>query len=221
MDLPTGRPFAAFLFDMDGTLLNSIASANRWWQAWAERHGLDFAQIKPTMHGMRAVETIRRWAPDLDIEQEYAALTQAEMDDVGDVDAISGAEAFLRTLPPDRWALVTSAPRLLALRRLGAAGLPEPALLVTADDVAHGKPAPDCFLMAARKLGVAPNDCLVWEDAAAGIAAAEAAGMAVVVIGATHETPMETPHPVIGGYDDLEVLVREDGALQLAVRVSV
>ncbi len=219
-DLPTGRPFAAFLFDMDGTLLNSIASANRCWQTWAERHGLDFAQIKPTMHGVRAVETIHRWAPHLDVAHEYAALTQAEMDDVGDIDAIDGAEAFLRALPPGRWALVTSAPRLLALRRLEAAGLPEPALLITADDVAHGKPAPDCFLMAARKLGVAPADCLVWEDAPAGIAAAEAAGMAVVVIGATHEVPMQTPHPVIGGYDDLEVLVGEDGTLKLAIRDS-
>jgi sugar-phosphatase len=218
MDLPTGRRFAAFLFDMDGTLLNSIASANRCWQIWAERHGLDFTQIKPTMHGVRAVETIGRWAPHLDIEQEYAALTQAEMDDVGDIDAISGAAAFLAALPPDRWALVTSAPRLLALRRLEAAGLPEPALLVTADDVANGKPAPDCFLLAAAKLDVAPEDCLVWEDAPAGIAAAEAAGMAVVVIGATHETPMRTPHPVIAGYDDLEVFF-EDGTLRLAVRV--
>jgi sugar-phosphatase len=219
-DLPTGRPFAAFLFDMDGTLLNSIASANRCWQAWAERHGLDFAQIKPTMHGMRAVETIRRWAPHLDVEFEHAALTQAEMDDVDGIDAISGAEAFLRALPRDRWALVTSAPRLLALRRIEAAGLPVPPVLVTADDVERGKPAPDCFLKAAEILGVAPEDCLVWEDAPAGIAAAEAAGMAVVVIGATHEVPMRTPHPVIGGYDDLEVLVGEDGTLRLVVRTS-
>jgi sugar-phosphatase len=219
-DLPIGRSFAAFLFDMDGTLLNSIESANRCWQAWAEGHGLDFAQIKPTMHGMRAIETIRRWAPHLNDEQEYAALTQAEMDDIGGIDAISGAAAFLAALPRDRWALVTSAPRLLALRRLESAGLPEPALLVTADDVAHGKPAPDCFLLAAEKLGFAPQDCLVWEDAAPGIAAAEAAGMAVVVIGATHETPMQTPHPVVPGYDDLAVLVDETVALRLAVRTD-
>lgn len=218
--LPTGRTFAAFLFDMDGTLLDSIASANRCWQQWAESHGLDFALIKPGMHGMRAVETIRRWGPHLDVEAEYAALTQAEMDDMDDVLAISGADAFLRALPPDRWALVTSAPRALALRRIAAAGLIDPPLLITADDVAHGKPAPDCFLMAADALGVAPEQCLVWEDAAAGIAAAEAAGMAVVVIGATHASPMDTPHPVIAGYDDLEVLLNNDGQLQLAVRAA-
>jgi sugar-phosphatase len=217
-NLPTDRSFAAFLFDMDGTLLDSIASANRCWRQWAEGHGLDFAQIQPTMHGMRAVETIRRWAPHLDVATEYAALTQAEMDDMDDVVAISGADLFLRALPRDRWALVTSAPRQLAERRIAAAGLIDPPLLVTADDVAHGKPAPDCFLLAAQRLGVAPAQCLVWEDAAAGIAAAEAAGMGVVVIGATHSVPMDTPHPVIAGYDDLEVGVRPDGSLQLAVR---
>src|SRR5438132_1596270 len=110
-DLPTGRDFAAFLFDMDGTLLDGIASANRCWRRWAEGHGLDFALIQPTMHGMRAVETIRRWGPHLDLDEEYAALVQAELDDMDDVVAIRGADAFLRTLPVDRWALVTSAPR--------------------------------------------------------------------------------------------------------------
>jgi len=217
-DLPTGRDFAAFLFDMDGTLLNSIESANRAWAKWAAGHGLDFEPIRATMHGMRAVETIRRWAPaHLDIEHEAALLTQAEIDDVDDIVAISGADAFLRALPQERWALVTSAPRLLALRRIEAAGLPPPPLLISADDVSHGKPAPDCFLKAAETLGVPPQQCLVWEDAPAGIAAAEAAGMAVIVIGATHTHPLKTEHPVIGGYDDLEVAITP-GGLQLAVR---
>jgi sugar-phosphatase len=220
-DLPTGRTFAAFLFDMDGTLLDSIASAIRAWSRWAEGHGVDFEEMRHLMHGMRAVETIRRWGPaHLDVEAEAQALTEAEMDDVGDVVAISGAQAFLAALPPDRWALVTSAPRRLALRRIEAAGLPVPPLLVTADDVARGKPQPDCFLKAAELLGAPPAECLVWEDAPAGIAAAEAAGMEVVVIGATHSRPLDTPHPVIGGYDDLEVLVEPSGTLRLAIRDS-
>lgn len=217
-DLPTGRPFAAFLFDMDGTLLNSIPSAIRAWSAWAARHGVDFEEMRQHMHGMRAVETIRRWGPaHLDVEAEYEALTIAEMEDVHDITAISGAEAFLAALPADRWALVTSAPRNLALVRIAAAGLPVPPLLVTADDVTNGKPAPDCFLMAAEKLGVAAQDCLVWEDAPAGIAAAKAAGMACIVIGATHTYPIETDNPVIQGYDALEVLIEPGRGLQLAV----
>jgi len=220
-DLPTKRTFAAFLFDMDGTLLNSIESANRAWSAWAEQHGVDFEEMRKHMHGMRAVETIRRWGPaHLDVEAEYEALTIAEMEDVHDITAISGAEAFIRALPADRWALVTSAPRRLALRRIEAAGLPLPPVLVTADDVAHGKPAPDCFLMAAEILNAPPQDCLVWEDAPAGIAAAEAAGMACIVVGATHERPMDTRHPVIPGYDALEVLVEPGRGLQLAIRDS-
>lgn len=220
-DLPTGRRFAAFLFDMDGTLLDSIASANRAWSGWAARHDVDFEEMRKHMHGMRAVETIRRWGPaHLDVEAEYEALTLAEMEDVHDIAAISGAAPFLNALPPERWALVTSAPRNLALRRIAAAGLPVPPLLVTADDVAHGKPAPDCFLMAAKMLRVAPEDCLVWEDAPAGIAAADAAGMACVVIGATHTHPVETRNPVIPGYDALEVLLGDDGTLQLAVQSS-
>jgi mannitol-1-/sugar-/sorbitol-6-phosphatase len=217
-DLPTGRDFAAFLFDMDGTLLNSIPSANRAWSKWAARHGVDFEEMCKHMHGMRAVETIRRWGPaHLDVEAEYEALTMAEMEDVHDITAISGAEAFLAALPADRWALVTSAPRNLALRRIEAAGLPVPPLLVTADDVANGKPAPDCFLMAAKLLGVPPEDCLVWEDAPAGIAAAKAAGMACIVIGATHTHPIDTDNPVIAGYDALEVLIEPGKGLQLAV----
>lgn len=221
-DLPTKRTFAAFLFDMDGTLLNSIESANRAWSAWAEQHGVDFEEMRKHMHGMRAVETIKRWGPaHLDVEAEYEALTIAEMDDVHDITAISGAEAFLQALPADRWALVTSAPRNLALRRIEAAGLPVPPLLVTADDVTNGKPAPDCFLMAAKLLGVPPEDCLVWEDAPAGIAAAKAAGMACIVISATHVHPIETDNPKIPGYDALEVLVEPGKGLQLAIRDNV
>jgi sugar-phosphatase len=121
----------------------------------------------------------------------------------------------LQSLPPDRWAVVTSAPRALAVRRLDAAGLPVPPVLVTAEDVERGKPSPDGFLMAAGALGFAAGDCLIWEDAPAGIAAAEAAGGTVIVVGATHATPMKTPHPVITGYEDLTVTVVDTGDLTL------
>ncbi|NKI95978.1 HAD-IA family hydrolase [Rhizobacter sp. SG703] len=213
------RHFAAFLFDMDGTILSSIAAAERVWAAWAARHGLDVAAFLPTIHGRRAVETIRQLAlPGVDVQAEADEITRREIDDVAGIEAIAGAARFLGRLPPDRWAIVTSAPRALARRRIEAAGLPLPAVLVASEDVANGKPAPDAFRLAAQRLGVAAVDCLVFEDAPAGIAAAEAAGAAIVVITATHSHPIETPHPRLADYDAVTTTPGASGAMRLAAR---
>ncbi|TIP27440.1 MAG: HAD family hydrolase [Mesorhizobium sp.] len=212
-----GRKFAALLFDMDGTVVNSIAAAERVWADWARRQDLDVAAFLPTIHGVRAVETIARLAlPGVDPMREAEALLQAEMADIDGILPIAGAAAFLASLPAERWAIVTSAPRELALLRIAAAGIPLPAILVAAGDVSCGKPAPDCFRLAAERLGVDARDCLVFEDAPAGIAAAEAAGAAVVVISATHQHPLPTPHAAITGYDGLGVTVDEQGWVVLA-----
>jgi len=206
------RGFAAFLFDMDGTILTSIVAAERVWAAWALGHGLDVEAFLPTIHGVRSVETVRRLAlPGVDPETEAAAITQAEIEDVEGIEAIAGAAAFLAALPADRWAIVTSAPRELAVRRLAAAGLPTPSVMIAAEDVEQGKPAPDCFLLAADRLGVPARECLVFEDTAAGIAAAEAAGAAVVVITATHTHPLATPHFGVAGYDALAMAMSPAG----------
>jgi mannitol-1-/sugar-/sorbitol-6-phosphatase len=213
------RGFAAFLFDMDGTLINSIASANRVWRHWADSHGIEPELVLRMMHGVRAVDTIRRLnIAGLDPEREADVVTQAEIADVGGITAIEGAPAFLRELPTNRWAIVTSAPRVLAVRRLAAAGIPTPEVFVTADDVTQGKPAPECYLLAARLLGVAAPDCLVWEDTSAGVAAAEAAGAAVMVISATHSHPIETSHPIVLNYEGLTTTIDDSGALILNER---
>jgi len=210
------RAFAAFLFDMDGTLLSSIACAERVWARWAVRHGVDVASFLPTIHGMRAVETVRRLdLPGVDPVAEAAVILAEEMDDVDGIAAIAGVAAFLGALPADRWAVVTSAPRALALRRIAAAGLPVPPLIIAAEDVADGKPAPDCFLLAASRLGVSARDCLVFEDAPAGIAAAEAAGASVLVITATHAHPLRTRHPGVGDYAAFAPRIEAGGALRL------
>ena len=211
-----GRSFAAFLFDMDGTLLSSILAAERVWARWARKHGLDVDAFLPTIHGKRSVDTVRMAnVAGVDPEAEAAWITSEEMLDVEGVHEIAGAKAVLAALPAGRWAVVTSAPRLLALRRLEAAGLPAPPLMIAAEDVARGKPAPDPFLLAARQLGVEIADCLVFEDAPAGIAAAEAAGATIVVINATHAHPMDTPHPQVAGYDELVVTVSPSGGLEI------
>jgi mannitol-1-/sugar-/sorbitol-6-phosphatase len=211
-----GRPYAAFLFDMDGTLINSIAAANEVWTQWAHVHGLEPERVLRNMHGVRAIDTIRELnVPGMAVEHEADLLTQAEIAAVDGIVAIRGALALLRSLPENRWAVVTSAPRDLATRRLTVAGIPTPQVLVTAEDVTRGKPAPDCYLLAARRLDVDARDCLAWEDAPAGIGAAEAAGADVIVISATHDEPMQTHHPIVVDYDGMTATFDSDGMLLL------
>lgn len=210
------RAFAAFLFDMDGTVLNSIAAAERIWSAWAVRHGVEVETFLPTIHGARAIDTITRLnLPGVDAEQQAAFITAAEIEDVEGIVEIPAAAAFLNGLPKDRWAMVTSAPRDLALRRMAAAGIPEPAVMITAEDVKAGKPDPSGYLLAANKLGVEPADCLIFEDATVGIQAAEAAGAALMVITTTHQHPIETAHATLPSYDAISVRVDSEGLLRL------
>jgi sugar-phosphatase len=206
------QAFAAFLFDMDGTLLSSIKAAERVWGRWAGRHGLDVDAFLPTIHGKRTEETIRALAlPGVDPVLEAASITRAEIEDVAGVEAIRGVADFLSSLPRERWAIVTSAPRLLAEARIAAAGLPVPDVLVAAEDVERGKPAPDPFLLGARKLGVAPGACLVFEDTLAGLQSATAAGMASIVVTATHAHPLETDVADVPDYEELRAVIETDG----------
>ncbi|MHA6685774.1 HAD-IA family hydrolase [Mesorhizobium sp. A556] len=211
-----GRKFAAFLFDMDGTILDSSRVASRIWSEWAVRQGLDVEAFMPTIAGVRAIETIARLAlPGIDAAYEADEITRAEIADVEGIHAIDGALAFLAALPPHHWAIVTSSPRELARRRLEAVGIPVPAVIVTGEDVSRGKPAPDCFQLGAKRLGVDVRDCLVFEDAPAGIEAAEAAGAAVAVITASHRDRYETRHPTFADYTGLKAVADADGGIWL------
>ena len=214
--LPT-RAYDAFLFDMDGTLITSTAAAERVWAAWGRRHGLDLDVFMPTIHGVRAMDTIRRQnLPDIDLQAEVDWVTRSEIEDTDGVTEVPGASAFVATLPPDRWAVVTSASPELAAARLKAAGVTPPALVVTAHDVERGKPDPAGFRLAAERLGFRVEDCLVFEDAVAGIAAAEAAPADLVVITAAHPHPLETPHPTLDGYEGVKCMADADGRLTLS-----
>ncbi|ABA75266.1 HAD family hydrolase [Pseudomonas fluorescens] len=215
-DAVFNRAFGAFLFDMDGTVLNSIAAAERIWSAWAVRHGVNVETFLPTIHGVRAIDTITRLnLPGVDAEAQAAFITEAEIEDVEGIVEIPGAAAFLKSLPADRWAMVTSAPRDLALRRMGAAGIPEPAVMITAEDVTAGKPDPAGYRLAARRLGLEPADCLIFEDATVGIQAAEAAGAPLMIITTTHQHPLETAHATIASYRDIALSIDSDGQLRL------
>lgn len=201
---------------MDGTVLNSIAAAERIWAAWALRHGVDVESFLPTIHGARAIDTINRLAlPEVDAEAEATFITEAEIEDVEGIVEVSGAADFLKSLPTQQWAIVTSAPKALALRRMAAAGIPEPAVMVTAEDVSAGKPDPAGYRLAAKRLGVDVTECLIFEDATVGILAAEAAGADLVVVTATHDHPIETAHATLASYQSVITLVDSDGNLRL------
>jgi mannitol-1-/sugar-/sorbitol-6-phosphatase len=175
----------AVLFDLDGVLVDSTPAVARVWSAWAIEHGIDAKVALDTAHGRRSIETIRKLTPHLDAERENAKVEAMEIAEKEGVAALPGAAELLRALPQDRFAVVTSATRALALARLGYAGLPAPMNLVSADDVNNGKPSPEPFLQGAALLGCAPTDCLVFEDAPNGIASARAAGMRVIALTTT------------------------------------
>ena len=210
------KTYAAFLFDMDGTLLSSTVAAERAWTRWAQRHDVDLETFLPTIHGVRSQDTIAKLnLPGIDVEAEAAWLDNEEATDVQGVVPINGVIDFLKRLPPDRWAVVTSANIPLMKARMGAAGLEPPAVLITAEDVQRGKPDPQGYRMAAERLGVDVTDCLIFEDAPAGIGAAEAAGADVVVVSAAWTHPIETPHPRLTDYDAVRLTVHEDDRLSL------
>jgi sugar-phosphatase len=178
------RSYAAFLFDMDGTLLDSSAVVDRVWGAWAKRHGVDVASLLANVHGVRSSDTIRRFAgTTVDVAKETQWILDAEVSDVDGVVALEGIHAFIDALDPGTWAVVTSAPRTLAEVRLRAVNLPIPKVMITAEDVQRGKPDPQGFLLGAQRLGVNIGDCLVFEDSTAGVAAAKAAGADVAIVG--------------------------------------
>jgi mannitol-1-/sugar-/sorbitol-6-phosphatase len=211
------KTYDAFLFDMDGTLLNSIAVVERVWSEWAVRYGFEPEVFLKTIHGVRASDVIRQLGlPGVDPIAEAKLLLDEEMKDFDGIIEIPGAVRFLNALPSDRWGIVTSAPIELARRRMAAAGIPTPKMIVSGDEVSSGKPSPEGYLLGAGRLGVDPARCQVFEDAVAGILAGEAAGADVTVITETHATPFATPHLSISNYLAWKPQITTDGTLLLS-----
>jgi sugar-phosphatase len=179
---------AAVLFDLDGVLVDSTRSVERQWRIWAREQGIDEEKVMAVAHGVRAIEVIRTVAPHFDAEAEVRKLESREAADHDGVAVMPGAADLVRSIPDGSWGVVTSGTRHLATARLRLAGIPVPKVMVAADDVTNGKPHPEPYLKGAELLAVNPVECLVIEDAPAGIRSAHAGGMKVVALTSTYRS---------------------------------
>ncbi|NER85035.1 MAG: HAD-IA family hydrolase [Leptolyngbya sp. SIO1D8] len=196
----------AIVFDLDGVLVDSNPIAARHWQEWAKLHGLPVEPILASHHGRPTVETVRQFAPHLDAVAEASAKEIAEADDTDGLVAYEGAFQILLSIPAGRWTIATSGTRRTATFRLQHVGLPIPDNMVTADDVECGKPAPDPYLLAIARLGIAAADCVVVEDAPSGITAAKLAGAQVIGIASTnHPTALSEADAIAAKLSDLQI----------------
>ena len=179
--------FAGMLFDMDGVLISSIGSVNRSWRRWAEHYGVPNADTFQVPHGIRATDIVSMLKPDLDVAEGLKFIEDIEMVDVADLKVLPGAVALLKSLPPERWAIVTSATGRLALERLRVAGLPAPERMISAEMVERGKPDPEPYRRGAELIHSPAAECLVVEDAPSGVGAGIAAGCRVLGVLGTHK----------------------------------
>ena len=186
----------AVLFDMDGVLVDSTPAVSRVWRKWAADHGFDPEHVSHIAQGRPSITTIRELLPDSDHEAENRIVERMEIEDLVGVKACPGAAQLLRALPPDRWVLVTSSTRPLAMVRLRAGGHAVPKFVITGSDITHGKPHPEPFQKAAAMVGFPPSKCLVVEDTPAGILAGKAAGCRVLALRTTMaESVLEKARP--------------------------
>ncbi len=207
----------AVLFDLDGVLVDSTAAVERVWRKWAIQRNLDPEFVVKHAHGRRSVETIRLVAPDLGATQANEEVEQLEIADTEGVTAIPGALELMRSLPTDRFLIVTSATRPLAEARLKYVGLPVPQQFITAEDVINGKPSPEPYLKGADLLSIRPKDCVVFEDTPAGIESGKAAGMRVVALKSTYPSEkLSAADAIIESLKDVKAqLGGKDGSISL------
>ncbi|GGU17951.1 HAD family hydrolase [Streptomyces coeruleorubidus] len=208
----------ALLLDMDGTLVNSDASVERVWRRWSERHGLDGDEVMKVVHGRQGYASMALLLPGRPMEQNYADNAKMLAEETADTEGvvpIPGAPEFLASLRGLPHALVTSADVPLSTARMAAAGLDLPEVRVTAESVGASKPDPEGFLKGAAELGVAPADCVVFEDSGAGIAAGRSAGMTVVGVGP--RAAFHAPDVVVDDLTQVRVEAAGDGTIRLYV----
>lgn len=210
----------AVLIDLDGTLMDSAPRILRAWQAWGQRNGIAFETILNVIHGRRSIDTIRLVAPWLPVEEEVAALEADEISDMQDVRLYPGAADLMEQLRNLPHAIVTSGSRRAAEARLRYVGLLIPEVLASGDEVEAGKPAPDGYILAARRLGVPRGDCMVVEDSPVGVEAGKAAAMRVVAVASTHPAEaLKQADAVVRELADIDFRMRT-GGIEVLLRSS-
>ncbi|WP_312985364.1 HAD-IA family hydrolase [Atlantibacter sp.] len=177
--------FRGLLFDLDGTLVNSLDFVEQSWRTWANNHGLDAQAVCDYLHGKPAVSTLRHFMPDASdaaVHDEFLMLEAYEARHAVGMTPVTGAVDFLNQLNAQAvpWGIVTSGSLKVASARIRHAGLPFPTALVTSEDIRHGKPHPEPFLLGAQKLKLPASDCIAFEDSYAGLVSARDAGCAVI-----------------------------------------
>ncbi|WP_313068516.1 sugar phosphatase [Atlantibacter hermannii] len=213
-----------FLFDLDGTLVDSLPVVERAWCGWADRFGISHDDVLDFIHGKQAITSLRHFMPgrsEDDIQAEFRRLEHIEATDTDGVTALPGAVALLEHLNALEipWAIVTSGSMPVAAARRETAGLPEPKVFVTAERVARGKPEPDAYLLGAQLLGLASEECVVVEDAPAGILSGLAAGSDVIAVNAPSSTPrLDEVDLQLATLTELTVEKQPDGAIRYAKR---
>ncbi len=165
---------------MDGVLIDSTPAVARVWHRWAIEHGFNPEEVVAKAHGRPSLTTVREYLPNADHAAENREVERREIEDLEGVIPLPGSLNLLHSLPPDRWTIVTSCTRALAEVRIQAAGLPVPKKLITSNDITHGKPNPEPYLKGAAILGFPASECIVLEDAPAGIRSGKAAGARVI-----------------------------------------
>jgi sugar-phosphatase len=211
----------AVLFDMDGTLVDSTQVVERAWGSWATRHNIPLKDVLSFSHGRPTIATLEHFLPGCNHSEELKELAHFEETQTEGVLAVPGAAELLHSLQAQncRWAVVTSAWRKLAEIRIIAAGLPLPEVIVPIDEISNGKPDPEGFRQAAANLGVAPEECIVFEDTRPGIDAGLTAGMQVVGLLTTCSSEQLRHWPLIFDFRDVEIQTK-GGSLRIELRVQ-
>jgi sugar-phosphatase len=209
------------LFDMDGVLISSVASAVRCWRAWAKHYGMPGWEVFEVPHGVRPLEIVQRSMPAIDPQEGLKRIEDMEIADTGDIRVLPGAAELLASLPASRWTIVTSAGSRLMAARVKAAELPMPARWIAAESVERGKPDPEPYRRGAELLGFAPERCVVLEDAPSGVQAGIAAGSRVIgVLGTEDEAGLRRAGAtwVVESLRDVRVLSGE--RLKLSINAT-